>query len=74
MLMTHEETCEKLRKLRASDEIEAWTHRDCARAGVDIYTIVFNEGNVPQVVEWTQAQVERWFRTRYRALEILGSL
>lgn len=74
MLLTHEETCGELRDLRAADRINAWTHRDCARLGVDIYTIVFHEGNVPRVVEWTQAQTKRWLRSHRSAEAILGSL
>jgi hypothetical protein len=74
MLLTHDETCDTLRQLTASRAITAWTHRDCMLAKCDIYTIVFNPGNVPLVVEWTQARVERWLRSWLTADEILGSL
>ena len=63
-MMMHDDICHELRELRRQGEISAWTHRDCARAKRDIYTIVFNEGNDPQVVEWRIGQVRAWFETR----------
>ena len=74
MIQTHEDICGELRDLRAADRIEAWTHRDCARAGIDIYTVVFHEGNDPRVVEWDHRQVKDWLHTHRSAEAILGAL
>lgn len=74
MILTFEETCEKLRDCVRDGTIEGWNHRDCAQRGVDIYTINLGPGNVPQTVEWTQARVENFLRTLYRARELFRGI
>lgn len=64
MLLTFDETCERLRELVSDHQLFGWNWRDCCMAGHVVYTICFNPGNKPQVEEWSQAQVERWLRKR----------